>query len=159
MLFSSLLWITFTCIHVTPGRFWHHFIYDARPASKAGRFRFYLFFFSCLQVLIKLCQTSILHLEVLYATISLHTFLNKIKNTPAHFQEYLAVGRRAMTYYLNIVIKQSFKITVGCLLALQLHRFTWTPYKTMKKNFKWNPSSFEVPGKKLKFHIQRCKAW
>lgn len=53
----------------------------------------------------KLCQTLIFHPEVLYATISLHTLPHKIKNNLAHFQKYSAVGRRAMAYYLNIVIK------------------------------------------------------
>lgn len=53
----------------------------------------------------KLCQTLIFHPEVLYATISLHTFLHKIKNNLAYFQKYSAVRRRAMAYYLNIMIK------------------------------------------------------
>lgn len=73
------------------------------------------FFFLQFAGAYKLCQTLIFHLEFWYANISLHTFLNKTKNTPACFQKYLAVERRAVAYYLNIAFKQSFKRTVGCL--------------------------------------------
>jgi len=114
----------FTYIHLTTRRYGYHSIYHASSASKVGKSGFYGFFFFLLSAgAYKICQTLIFHLEVLYATISLHTFLNKIKITPAYFQKYLAVGRRPIAYYLNIVIKQSFKRTVGCLLAFQLDIF------------------------------------